>query len=449
MNKDYAALFPVFSSSDAELDRTYAYRCRSFAMHIKDTPAGQVITEFLPDVPWAGVYNTINCAAMHHFAEGRWMSDRSPLLSYARFWCGEGDPYLYSFPFAASLLGLSEVTGDTDILGELYSSLTRIARHWDDHKVTEGPLKGMYRQSCNRDGMEFSVSGDGVRPTVNSYMFADFAALSDIAAILDRRADSIVWKTEADRLRHMINDNLYCTDTGMYITRGEGGENRPVREQVGYIPWIYGIPESGGDAFRYLLDTDVFAGKYGLTTADRSHPDYMKHFDHECLWNGPVWPFATTQTLDAVIAYLQGGGTAITPDDFTRMLLTYAYSQRDEDGTPYVDENMHPDTGVWLARSILREWGRKDMERGRHYNHSAFIDLVLRGIVGIVPSSGDTLRIAPLGKSLDSFTADDILYHGRKISVEWDRRAGMKVSVDGKPAGEMRADGKEVTVIVG
>ena len=148
-------------------------------------------------------------------------------------------------------------------------------------------------------------------------------------------------------------------------------------------------------------------------------------------------------------AYLQGGGTAITPDDFTRMLLTYAYSQRDEDGSPYVDENMHPDTGVWLARSILREWGRKDMERGRHYNHSAFIDLVLRGIVGIVPSSGDTLRIAPLGKSLDSFTADDILYHGRKISVEWDRRAGMKVSVDGKPAGEMRADGKEVTVTVG
>ena len=103
MNKDYAALFPVFSSSDAELDRTYAYRCRSFAMHIKDTPAGQVITEFLPDVPWSGVYNTINCAAMHHFAEGRWMSDRSPLLSYARFWCGEGNPYLYSFPFAASL----------------------------------------------------------------------------------------------------------------------------------------------------------------------------------------------------------------------------------------------------------------------------------------------------------------------------------------------------------
>lgn len=85
----------------------------------------------------------------------------------------------------------------------------------------------------------------------------------------------------------------------------------------------------------------------------------MKHFDHECLWNGPVWPFATTQTLDAVIAYLQGGGTAITPDDFTRMLLTYAYSQRDEDGTPYVDENMHPDTGVWAREKHSPRVGKE------------------------------------------------------------------------------------------
>ena len=67
--------FPKFTSSDSELDQTYQYRCELYQKHIKETPAGYVITEFLPDVPWAGIYNTINCAASHHFREGRWLQD--------------------------------------------------------------------------------------------------------------------------------------------------------------------------------------------------------------------------------------------------------------------------------------------------------------------------------------------------------------------------------------
>ena len=57
--------FPKFSSSDRELDVTYQYRCEVYARHVKETPAGHVITEFLPNVGWSGVYNTISCAASH------------------------------------------------------------------------------------------------------------------------------------------------------------------------------------------------------------------------------------------------------------------------------------------------------------------------------------------------------------------------------------------------
>ena len=55
--------FPKFRSADAELDKTYDYRCELYNRHVKQTPQGRVITEFLLDVPWAGIYNTINCAA--------------------------------------------------------------------------------------------------------------------------------------------------------------------------------------------------------------------------------------------------------------------------------------------------------------------------------------------------------------------------------------------------
>lgn len=423
--------FPEFSSSDRELNTTYNYRCELYNRHVKATPAGRVITEFLPDVAWAGIYNTISCAAMHHFREGRWMHDTSVLSEYARFWCTVGNPRLYSFPIADSILALAKVTGDYTTADVLYPKLAEIQHAWDDHKTDSG----MYRQLCNRDGMEFSISGDGIRPTINSYMYADKAALSVLA---ERAGDSTAaqrYREDAETLRGQINDLLWNDRIGMYGVISDDGEVQNVREQIGYIPWIYGIPTSGRDAcFRNLLDSTCFLSPHGLRTADASHPDYMKPFNHECLWNGPIWPFATAQTLTAVIEYLHTEkNPTVTADEFTDLLLTYAYSHRDTDGTPWLDENMDPDTGIWLAREIMRKWNRpgKDSTRGRHYNHSSFIDLVMTGICGICPTEGNTLRIHPLGTGLGSFSVSGAHYHGHVLDIDWAKSAGLKVTVDG------------------
>ena len=421
--------FPGFISSDRELNITYNYRCELYQRHVKETPAGYVITEFLPDVPWAGIYNTISCAASHHFREGRWMHDVTPLREYAEFWCTTGNPRLYSFPISNSILALTNVTGDRTIAKRLYPELARIYREWDDHK-TPG---GMYSQIDGYDGGEFSISGSGLRPPLNSYMTADARALCEIAEAVGDAESAARFREEADTLTRRINEDLWNPALGMYGVISDSGERRYVRELLDYIPWMYGIPPAGRDeCFRYLLDETCFLAPYGLRTADASHPDYRKPFHHECLWNGPVWPFATAQTLTAVIEYLHTTeNPTITSADFTRLLLQYAYTHRDEDGTPFLDENMDPDTGIWLARSILREWGRDDCERGRHYNHSTFIDLVITGICGIRPADGDELTVHPLGTSLESFVLEDVRYHGHTLTVAWSRESGLVVTVDG------------------
>ena len=423
--------FPKFVSSDQKLNDTYNYRCELYQRHIKKVPSGYVITEFLPDVPWAGIYNTISCAASHHFREGRWLYDASPLEDYARFWCTEGNPRLYSFPIADSIFELSKVTGDFSIGRSLYPMLKQIHNDWDDHKA-DGD---MYTQQCGYDGMEFSISGDGIRPTINSYMYADKIALSRLAEHTGDTDSAKVFLNEAKKLGNNINERLWNDNINMFGTVSNTGEARDVREQIGYIPWMYGIPSADKDScFRYLLDENCFLAPYGLRTADASHPEYRKHFDHECLWNGPVWPFATSQTLTALITYLQTEKeTVVTAHDFMSLLLTYAYSQRDENGEPWLDENIDPDAGIWLAREILRKQEDYDIkERGQHYNHSTFIDLVMTGICGICPSEENKLTIRPLGTSLDSFYASDIRYHGHILSVRWDKRAGLSVTVDNK-----------------
>ncbi len=423
--------FPTFVSSDPELNITYQYRCELYGRHIKETPTGYVITEFLPDVPWSGIYNTISCAAAHHFRDGRWLSDPLPLVEYARFWCTEGNPRLYSFPLADSVLALEKVTGDPSVASELYPKLCEIHRAWDDHKTA----CGLYTQLCDRDGMEFSISGDGLRPTINSYMAADTYALARIAERTGDTERARAYKTEADVLRGLINTHLWNPEIGMFGAVSEDGARQNVREQVGYIPWMYGLADDGRDGcFRHLLDPACFLGKYGLRTADAGHPDYMKYHEHSCLWNGPVWPFATAQTLTAVIEYVNTAeNPVITAEDFMTLLLQYSASHRDTDGTPWLDENMHPDTGIWLAREKLRQLESYQLkDRGRHYNHSTFIDLVMTGLCGIRPAEDNELVIRPLGTSLDFFTAEGIPYHGHSVDIFWNKSEGLRVVVDGR-----------------
>ena len=55
--------------------------------HIKWHPeVGHVVTEFLPDVSWAGPFNTISATAGHHIYEGRWLRDSAVMDDYTRFW---------------------------------------------------------------------------------------------------------------------------------------------------------------------------------------------------------------------------------------------------------------------------------------------------------------------------------------------------------------------------
>ena len=437
--------FPKFESSDESLNVTYQYRCELYGRHVRKTQGGYVISEFLPDVPWAGIYNTISCAASHHFHDGRWMHDVSPLEEYARFWCTVGNPRLYSFPLADSVLALEHVTGNTHLANALYPHLRAIHRAWDDHKTESG----LYTQTCNRDGMEYSISGNGLRPTLNSYMAADTYALASIAERLGEAEQAESYRLEADGLRRLLNERLYNESIGMFGTLSDSGEAQNVREQVGYIPWIYGLADKGRDGcFRNLLDPDCFLAAYGLRTADAGHPDYMKFHPHDCLWNGPVWPFATAQTLTAVIEYLNTEEhPVITDKDFMTLLLQYSASHRDTDGTPWLDENMHPDTGIWLARQILRDANSPMKDRGRHYNHSSFIDLVITGLCGIRPSSTSALVIRPLGTSLDFFTLSDVRFHGHALDVSWSKREGLRVRVDGCERAHIPADrAAEVTV---
>ena len=89
---------PLFECPDPDLEEIYYFRWWTYRKHIKQTPDGFIVTEFLPPVPWSGKHNSINCPAGHHFYEGRWLRDPRYLDDYAVFWFRKGgEPRKYSF----------------------------------------------------------------------------------------------------------------------------------------------------------------------------------------------------------------------------------------------------------------------------------------------------------------------------------------------------------------
>ena len=447
---------PAFDCPDKELEKTYYFRWWTFRKHIKTTPEGYIITEFLPDVPWAGKYNSINCPACHHYAEGRWLRNKEYLDDYAHFWIGpDAAPRNYSFPIADATLRLYKVHGDLQLIKATYEELKNIYAGWEsDHRDSNG----LFWQMDGKDGMEVSISGamskdaTGYRATINSYMYADAMALSTMAEMLGKFLDATVYKEKAEEIKSLMDICLWDEDAKFFkvIPRNGTMNMSPAREEHGYVPWVYDIPdESKSEAWLQLFDEQGFKAPYGPTTAERRAEGFKVVYEgHECQWNGPSWPFATSQTLTGLAALLHRFGEGVvTKKDYYETLSTFSGSHRrvNEAGKKicWIDENLDPFTGEWISRKMLIASGSPIKERGKDYNHSSFCDLIISGLIGLQPQVDGSLIIEPLipEGEWDYFCLDGIVCAGRNIVVLYDKDGshygkgkGFFVFVDGKEA---------------
>ena len=104
---------------------------------------------------------------------------------------------------------------------------------------------------------------------------------------------------------------------------------------------------------------------------------------------------------------------SVADSNYFDLLQTYVESQYRR-GRPYVGEYLDETHGYWL---------KDDQERSRYYNHSTFNDLIITGLVGLRPRADNMIEVHPLlpaGK-WDWFCLDNVLYHGKIITIIWDK----------------------------
>jgi hypothetical protein len=446
---------PLLECPDKELEEIYYFRWWTYRKHIKQTPDGFIITEFLPKVDWSGRHNSINCAAGHNLYEGRWLHDPKYLDDYAVFWFRKGgDPRRYSFWAADALWARYAVTGTADLPKDLLPDLVRNFEAWEKAR---GDPSGLFWQIDDRDGMEASIGGSGFRATINSYMYGDALAIAKIAELAGQGDLAARFRKRAAEIKRLVQERLWDKDARFFkvLPRGENAKRADVRELHGYTPWYFNLPDPPCSvAWKQIMDPQGFYAPFGPTTAEQRHPRFtLSYQGHECQWNGPSWPYATAVTLTAMANLLNNyPQDAVSRADYFDLLRIYTKSHhlKLDDGrtVPWIDENLNPQTGDWIARTRLKAWkngtwdpGKGGEERGKDYNHSTYCDLVITGLVGLRPRADRTVEVNPLlpEGAWGYFCLDNILYHGRTLTILYDktgerykRGKGLRVLADGK-----------------
>lgn len=460
----YENNIPFFESSDPLLDQIYYYRWQVYRAHQRDLGArGYISTEFLDDVGWQlNPYASLNDATGFHITEGRWLRNRRYANDYIDFMYSVGNDRHFAEAITDATYARYLVDGDLDFAAKHLDAMKRIYAQWDDHYDVS---KKLYWIMPLLDATEYTISsidasggkdgffgGEAFRPSINSFMFANARAISRLAEQTGDHATAAEYAAKAEDLRSEILKSLWNPPFQHFIDRYKVSNNfvkywEPIRgrELVGYLPWTYELVPSDpqyNEAWKYLLSPDGLAGPAGLRTVGPSYEYYMRQYRYdaktklrECQWNGPVWPFQTTQVLTGMQNLLNDDRqTAVSRSDYMRLLRQYAKLHL-QNGKPDLEEDYDPATGKPIV----------GLPRSHHYFHSGFDDLVISGLVGIRPRADDVLEINPLvsadpndPQALRSFALQNVPYHGHRVGVVFDTDgkryglgAGLFVMVDG------------------
>jgi hypothetical protein len=294
-------------------------------------------------------------------------------------------------------------------------------------------------------------------------MYGDARAIAEISEAAGDRASAREFNRKADVLRSLIETRLWnpkdqfyevvspAADSGIrkqkrFSDPGTTLQFADVREQIGYIPWMFDIPAAAhGVAWKQLFDPQGFDGKYGATTAERRSPRFRFQSSDQCTWNGPEWPFAMTQTLLALAAYEDKPGAALMSHaDYYKLFERYVLAQHQtlKNGhvIDWIDEDLDADTDEWIAKDMLIA-KNKQVGRGNYYNHSGFADPLITGLIGLRPRADSRIELQPLLPSgqWSYFAIDALPYHGHLLTILWDstgkrygKGMGMMLQVDGK-----------------
>jgi hypothetical protein len=323
---------PLLDYPELDLNTTYYYRWKLLHEHIATIGGRSVLTEFLPDCkpgtpPTTKCLRMTSCAEGFHIAEATWLRDPNLADEALLFWLEQAGAALYGYSewIGWSAVRRHDLVGNHTFGTRLLSGLVNAFR--GDGGAYEGHIAKYLHNASGRecwfqkdgnDAMEYSISGDGCRPTINAILFGEADAIVRLAESLGNAsvvAEFTAWRTMSQRATLGLWNAAIDSFAVLPVSPVAGGPldppqvvqdksrcnltvvrqpNQPVgvRELLAFVPWYFSsgptplIPYGRGSEFlgmwEQLFDDDGFAAKWGLRTAEKRHPCYNYTWDKGC-----------------------------------------------------------------------------------------------------------------------------------------------------------------------
>jgi len=269
-----------------------------------------------------------------------------------------------------------------------------------------------------------------------SFVFANAAAVAELAAAVGNQALADEFSARAERIRQATLAELWDDQDGFfYPQRARDDQRIPIRELHGFFPFTTLLAP---DQPRYtaalakLVDPAEFWARFppvitslqeyrkwtwemdGLTRNIAPHPismgartiiQAMKHYHHH--------PITAEHFMHLMSRYNALVYPGVNPGD------------------PLWRPNVHEYYSKWEPHSISALPKPSDIS---HDFHSMYCSLIVEGAVGLTPRTDDKIELQPLAQDWSYFALDRLRVRGRNLTIVWDKPDG-KVRYDGYPEG--------------
>src|SRR4051794_29893448 len=287
----YGKNIPLFDCPDRDLTTTYYYRWELLTKHLTygSPNSGYSFTEFIDRPFWSGAYWAISCPAGHQLYEARWLRDPRYARDYGRYWFRTpgAQPRNYSTWLADAVWAVHLVHPDDAGIKDLLPDMVKNYEAWEKRYFV--PEIGLFWQNGHDDGMEFNINSrqtkdilrgaPGYRPSFNAYMYADALAIARVAELAGDAKTAETFRDKAAGIKTQLQKKLWDPKREfffpMYRSDEEDKEGNKVkantltyqsgkfagnphgREEIGFVPWQFNLPDPGYEsAWKFLMDPD-------------------------------------------------------------------------------------------------------------------------------------------------------------------------------------------------
>jgi hypothetical protein len=269
-----------------------------------------------------------------------------------------------------------------------------------------------------------------------SFVYANARAVAELARVAHNTGLASEFDAVADRVRAATLQQLWDDETHFFYPQRASDHTRvPIRELHGFFSFTTLLAP---DEPRYLealekfVDPEEFWARFPPVIASQY---YYRRWTWEMdglsrnIAPHPISMGAWT-LLQVLKHYHQN---IITPDDFMELMRRYTALMYPgvNPYDPLWRPNAHEYYSKWEPHQVTEHPKPSDIS---HDFHSMYCALIVEGVVGLTPRADDKIELQPAALRWEHFALDRLRYHGKDLTIVWERPGG-HVRYHGYPQG--------------